>query len=260
MEKKFTETNMKLFRNLFFVFVLSLIAFPSFSQKLGGEITIRPKDIVMKWRASFMSVISFYQPNSDYMGNTKATQGFGLSYKGELNFPESKRAKLIMGVEYINEGITFDSYYFAPGYSVLYDKSFSFTHKVHLHELYIPILFKQSITSENDHNNSLYFSAGWAFRYMLGSQFKIIDKSDSKMVDKGFSNLTIEHDVLTDNGSAALLGGIGMEHRTPDMRQGWIFEVYYRYNLSRHRYIGNNNTNNILFRNNNLTVSVGYEF
>ena len=260
MEKKSTETKMNSFKKIFVLFILSVSYLVSFSQKLGGEITIKPKDIVMKWRASFMSVVSFYKPNTDYMGNPKATQGFGLSYKGELNFPESKKMKLLMGVEYLDEGISFDSYYFAPGYSVLYDKNFTFTHKVHIHELYVPILFKQSINSENDHSNSLYFSAGWAFRYMLGAQYKITDKSNSKIVDKGFSNLTIEHHVLVDNGSAAFLGGIGIEHRTLDMKQGWIFEIYYRYNLSRYDYIGNNNSNNILFRNNNLSVSVGYEF
>ena len=249
---------MNIFRKIFFVLLLSGVTVSAFAQSLGGDIHIRPKDIVMKWRASFMSVVSFYQPNADYMGNTKATQGFGLSYKGELNFPEAKKLKLLMGVEYLDEGLTFDSYYFP----ILYDKNFSFTHKVHIHELYIPFLFKASINSENDHVNSLYFSAGWAYRYLLGAQYKIINKADSKMVDKGFSNFTLEdkHKLLTDNGGAALLGGIGMEHRTPDMRQGWILEIYYRYDLARCLYIGNNNSNHILFRNNNLSISVGYEF
>ncbi|MEW6468427.1 MAG: hypothetical protein AB1458_05850 [Bacteroidota bacterium] len=242
------------------IFSLSAVSLCSSAQKMGGDVHINPKDIVMKWRASFMAVVSFYKPNTDYMGNVKPTQGFGLSYKGELNFPESKKLKLLMGIEYLGEGITFDSYYFPVGSTPFYDKNFAYTHKVRLHELYIPILFKQSINSENDNTNSFYFSAGWAYRYMLGAGYRIISKTDSKMAAKGVSPLTIEHDLLMENGSSALMAGIGAEHRIPNMKQGWVFEVYYRYNLSRHRYIGDNNSNNILFRNNNLSISVGYEF
>lgn len=262
MVKKSTATEMNAFRNIFICFLFAVATLPSYSQKLGGEIHIDPKDIVMKWRAGFMSVISFYTPNLDYMGATKATQGFGLSFKGELNFPETKKMKLLMGLEYLDEGLTFDSYYFSPGYSVLYDKNFTFTHKVHIHELYVPILMKLSINNENDHTNSVYLTAGWSFRYLLGAQYKITNKADSKIVAKGFSVLNIEerHRLLTDNGGGSLQWGIGMEHRIPNMKQGWIFEVQYRYNLARYQYIGNNNTNNILFRNNNLSISVGYEF
>jgi len=168
--------------------------------------------------------------------------------------------KILFGADYMNEGMRFDSYYFPPGTIKLFDKNYNYTHQLHISEIYVPILFKQSFTDEDKKVNSVYISGGWAFRSMLGTNYKITSKADGQVVAKGFSKMLVEHHFLTDNSGSSLMAGMGMEHKLPGMKQSVFFETYFHYNLSRIRYIGKDNSNNIYFRNNSLTISVGYEF
>jgi hypothetical protein len=242
--------------------VLFLFCNSTFAQDKpsGGEVILEPKYATINQRFGIMPVISFYTPNTDFMGATQSTQGLGISYRLELKLNPNSTMKLLVGADYLNEGMKFDTYYFAPGYSVLYDKNFNYTHQLHIHELYIPILFKQGVNDEDKKPNSFYFSGGWAFRYLIGTNYKVTEKSGGQVVAKGFSTMTVEHKFLTDNSGSALLAGLGYEHKLPGMKRSVFFETYYHYNLSRILYRGNNGTNNIKFRNHCLTITVGYEF
>jgi hypothetical protein len=246
----------------FFLLLLLLPSLLSLAQDKpkGGDIEIEPKYATIKWRISLMPILSFYTANTDYMGAVQPTQGLGLSARAEFKLTPNSTLKLLMGLDYLNEGMKFDSYYFAPGYSILYDKNFNYTHHLHISELYIPILFKQSFTDEDKKQNSMYISGGWAFRYMMGTNYRITSKDDGSTVDKGFSTMTVEHHFLTDYSGSALLGGFGYEHKLPGMKNCVFLETYYHYNLSRILYVGNNGTNKIRFRNHSLTIAVGYEF
>ena len=226
----------------------------------GGDIEIQPKYATINWRCSLMPILSFYVPNTDYMGATQPTQGLGLSVRAEFKLTPNSTMKLLVGADYLNEGMKFDTYYFAPGYSVLYDKNFNFTHKLHISEIYVPVLFKQSFQDEDKRANTVYISGGWAFRYMLGTNYKITSKIDGAVVAKGFSPMRVEHHFITDFSGSALMAGFGYEHKLPGMKHCVFFESYFRYNLSRINYVGNNATNKVWFRNHSLTISVGYEF
>ena len=207
-----------------------------------------------------MPILSLYVPNKDYMGSTQPTQGLGASIRAEFKLTPNATMKILFGLDYLNEGMKFDTYYFSPGYSVLYDKNFNFTHKLHISELYMPILFKQSFSDEDKLPNSFYISGGWAFRYLIGTNYKITSKADGSVVGQGFSTMTVEHHFMTDYSGSALLAGFGYEHKLPGMKRCVFFEGFFHYNLSRILYIGNNYTNKVLFKNHSLTISVGYEF
>jgi hypothetical protein len=243
-------------------FILLLFALPSTAQDKpsGGEIEMDPKYATIRWRFSIMPILSFYDANTSYLESPKATQGLGLSAKAEFKLSPRSTTKLIVGLEYLNEGMKFDSYYFAPGHSVLFDKNYNYTHKLHISQVYLPILFKQSFGDEDRKANTAYISGGWAFRYLMGTHYKISSKTDGNTIDQGFSPMTVEHKFITETGGSALVGGMGFEHKLAGMKRAVFFEMYYHYNLSRIHYIGNNHTNNIRFRNHSLTIGVGYEF
>lgn len=244
------------------IFALLLSSFSGFSQDKpkGGDIEIDPHYATVRIRCSLIPVVSFYTPNTDYMSNTQNTLGLGVSCKAEFKLTRGATLKLVVGAEYLNEGMRFDSYYFAPGYSVLYDKNFNFTHSLHISELYIPILFKQGLNDEDAKVNSVYLSGGWAFRYVIGTNYKVTEKDNGQVVQQGFSPMLVEHHFLVDNAGSALLGGLGMEHKFPGRKRSVFFESYFHFNLSRIHYAGNNNSNNVKFRNHCLSLGVGYEF
>jgi hypothetical protein len=246
-------------------FILSLTLFsslPGFAQDkpTGGDIEIDPKSATIKWRLGLMPILSFYVITTDNLDALQPTQGLGISTRAEFKFNPNSTTKLLVGIDYMNEGVKFDSYYFPAGSSPIYDKNFNYTHHLHIHELYIPILFKQGFNDEDRKRNSMYLSGGWAFRYMMGTSFKITSKTDGSTVDKGFSPLSVEHKFLTENSGSSLIGGLGFEHKMPGMRKAVFLESYFHYNLSRIYYTGNNGTNKIKFRNHSVTITVGYEF
>ena len=244
------------------IFPLLLFSIPVFSQDKpgGGDVILPEKYASIHWRCSLLPVVSLYNTNPNLMSATQATAGLGLSARAEFKINPKSTMKLLFGADYLNEGMKFDSYYFAPGYSVLFDRNFNFTHHLHISEFYIPILFKQSFTDEDKKVNSAYISGGWAFRYLMGANYKITEKDNGATVAKGFSGMYVEHKFLTDNSGSALMIGTGMEHKLPGMQRSVFFEIYFHYNLSRIHYSGDNNSNDILFKNNSLTISVGYEF
>jgi hypothetical protein len=243
---------------LFFCFLV--VAVTTQAQSLGGDVLPSPKNIKLRSRVSLMPILSFYNPHPVYMANPKALAGYGASYKAEFKFKRGSTFKLIAGAEYLMEGFKFDSYYFPVGTTQYYDKNYNYTHTLRIHQLYFPFMFKQGFNDEDQKQNSLYICAGWAWRYLLGSSSKITNKATSEVEWRGLSALTAQHRFLMDNAGSCLLAGWGWEHRMSDMGSAVTFEVFYRYNLSRVQYVGNNNSNAILFKNNNLTVGVGYEF
>lgn len=226
----------------------------------GGEVENPPKYATIKFRTSLLPIVSFYTPAPYVTGSSQATAGLGLSFRAEFKITPKSQMKLLFGADYLNEGLKFDSYYFPLGTLHIFDKNFNYTHQLHISELYVPILFKQSLTDEDKKINSVYFSGGWAFRTMLGTNYKITDKSNGAVVAKGFSPIRLEHFRINENSGSSLMAGMGMEHRLPGMQKAVFFETFFHYNLSRIKYTGETNSNNILFSDNSLTISVGYEF
>lgn len=226
----------------------------------GGDVILPVKYATINFRASILPIVSFYTPAPYMTGASQATAGLGLSFRAEFKITPKSQMKILFGADYLNEGMKFDSYFFPIGTTPLYDKNFNYTHQLHISELYVPILFKQSFTDEDRNVNSVYVSGGWAFRTMLGANYKITEKSDGNVIAKGFSPLLMEHKFLTDNSGSTLMVGMGMEHKLPAMKNAVFFEAFFHYNLSRVKYTGQNNSNKVLFRNHSLTISVGYEF
>jgi hypothetical protein len=76
----------------------------------------------LKYQFMAFGVLSFYSNDNRITANTKASKGYGASFRVEI--PLSKGIRFVPGMEIMHQGIDFDSYYFAPGYSTTFDNSF----------------------------------------------------------------------------------------------------------------------------------------
>ena len=217
-------------------------------------------DILLRWRLSVMPVISFYNNNPDYTINTHALVGFGLGAKAELSLKSNKRSKLIAGMEYINQGLKFDSYYFMQGYSLRYDKHFDYEHSIRFQAIELPLLYKQCFTDEDDKFYSAYVMIGWACRYIFTANATITNAETGTLIWEGTSDLESEHPLFYKKISTALLFGGGFERKLGNYNHAVFFEACYHYNLFRLHYTGNELSNNIFFKNNQLTIGIGYKF
>ncbi|MCC7301849.1 MAG: outer membrane beta-barrel protein [Bacteroidia bacterium] len=248
--------------NKILFFLALLCSGPLLSQKddLGGKVENKPKDAVIKNRWGIMPSLIFYRNNPDVTDNTRPGRGLGLSWHGEFNFKRGARLKFLMGVDYLGQRMTFDSYYFTTTPQI-FDKQFDYTHQLWIHQLQFPFLFKQSFGNEDNQLNIFYISGGWAFRALFGSSTKVSDNATGQIVWKGYSDMSVEHNALFDGGGGIMMGGMGLEHKvSTDYKKAIYLEAYYRHNLSRIRYTGNNFSNSVYFRDPALTICLGMEF
>lgn len=217
-------------------------------------------NILVRWRFSLIPVISFYNNSEDYTINTRSLIGFGAGAKAELSLKSSKTSKVITGLEYFNQGMAFDSYYFAPGHSVKYDKHFDYHHSLRFQELQLPLLFKQCFNNEDDKFYSVYLTFGWACRYVFLANSTIANAQTGVAAWKGSSDMEFEHFLGYKKLGAILLAGAGFEKKLGDFNRAIFFEFSYNYNIFRLHYAGDGLSNNIFFKNNQLTIGLGYKF
>lgn len=211
----------------------------------------------LKKRFAIAPVLSFYQNNSDYTANTKSSPGFNIRAEEEILFRTN--LSILAGIEYVRQGMTFNSYYFERGYSVIYDKNFNYEHTLSTNELQIPLLVKQSFSSEKDNKNTFYFVAGWALHYMLYAHASILSDVTQHQIWKGQTNLAVQYPLFGKVAGSLLETGLGFQHNNRLLQNAVFIDFIYKYNLTPFLYTGNGTSNQLYFRNSSLSIAIGYK-
>ncbi len=166
-----------------------------------------------------------------------------------------------LGFENMSQKAKFDTYYFADGHSQFYDRSFNYTHRMRMYELYIPLMARIGLTPQEDNSPSaFYIEGGYAIQTLLSSTALVTDNRTDKDVWGGSTELAFEHWILSEQSSSVILLGMGFDKRLGWTKKFISFELLYRYNFTRFRYQGNYNTNDLMIKNSCITFQVGYRF
>lgn len=166
-----------------------------------------------------------------------------------------------LGFENLSQKCKFDTYYFKEGFSQFYDKNFQYTHRLRTYELYIPLMVRIGLTPQEDNARSIfYLEGGYAIKTYLAASTLVTDKADNDDIWGGSTELSFEHWILGEQVSSVVMAGMGV-----DKRLGWTnkfisFELLYRYNFSRFRYVGNYDSNELMIKNSCVTFQIGYRF
>ena len=223
----------------------------------------------VKHRLSIGPVISFYINNPQHTTNTQGQTGFCASYKAEILL--DRKFNLLIGMEYLNEGLIFQGYYSAPGSTYLFDKTFAYTHDIRFQEVQIPIGFKRSFNLEKNSFYTPYILGGFGARLIFASYYVITNDSTGNVLYDGKGNMSFEHQALTQilngKGQAITKGfntflqfGLGSQYNFRDTGKALFFEMIYKYGISRLHYEGYQNSNDLNIKDSNLTISFGYRF
>lgn len=202
-------------------------------------------------------VIPFYSNNPNHTTETTSNFSFNLGFKESFKIFENN---FETGLEYIHHGLSFRTYYFAPGYSKLYDKTFPFLHELSINELQLPIIFKQAWGKETKSKATSYFILGWAWRYLMYSSTSIQSINDGIQVYDGKTDITFEYPFPWAHFGSMLQGGLGLQFNNIQTQKSLFFEVIYKYGISRFYYNGNGNTNSLFIKDSNITINAGYKF
>ncbi len=246
----------------FFIFNLSLLhgqGIPSIFHRHNFD-QVGPSDFSSsrgcRTRVDLGLAFGYYKFDPHYTNATQATAGFTIGVKEE--FPIMWNDALILGFDYVSEGASFNSYYFANGYSFLYIPSEEiYNHNLSIGLLHIPIEFKFPITSEAQ-KRSLYGLIGLDYRLFIYSNVMITNTQTGTFVYEGQNNLQCKYYLFTNQGCPMIELAFGYQRNFPGHLTSFFVEFNYRYGLSPVIYTGNNmGSNDIQFSMNSLDIKVG---
>ncbi|HEU4716231.1 MAG TPA: hypothetical protein VFU15_00270 [Bacteroidia bacterium] len=205
-------------------------------------------------------VVSFFSVDTRHSDKAVPRAGFGAMFR--IHFYPSANAHIQIGLQVMSQSCAFNSYYFAPGYSVLYDKTFGYTHTFRTLELWVPVMARIGLTpGEASARTIFYLLGGYSPKLYLGTTADIVQNATGKEVWGGTKDLQYEHQFLGANTGNELMGGFGFDKRFGFNEKFLSFETIFSYTLSRFIYdLGRTGDNPLYIRNMSLQLQIGYRF
>lgn len=204
-------------------------------------------------------VVSFF--SVDERHSEKALPRAGMGGMVRMLFYPSKSVHIHIGLEVMSQACAFNTYYFAPGHSQFYDRSFGYTHTLRTVEMYLPIMARIGLSpDESSARTIFYLIGGYSPKVFLSASANVVANSTGQGVWGGGTELEFENWFIAPQTGNVLIGGFGFDKRLGFSEKFVSFEFIYRYNLSRFIYNGQVNTNELLIKNSCLSLQVGYRF
>ncbi len=246
--------------NQLLIFLLLL----SFAARAFPPIPPAPAVLVKKYGYSFAGggVISFFKVDTRHSEKAHMLPGFSGIFR--LEFYPVSNVHIHMGFELMTQACKFNTYYFAPGYSQLYDRSFGYEHTLRTMELYLPITARVAFNpNESNEHSIFYLIGGYAPKIFINSSTNVVEKDNGKGIWGGSTELEYEHHFIGLQTGNVMIAGMGLDKRFGFTEKFLSYEIIFRYNLSRFIYkgrMGIENTNDLLIKNCCVNFQIGYRF
>jgi len=205
----------------------------------------------------FASVSGIY---SNYVSGISASTGYTFGLIEEI--PVQKRSYIEVGFEILEDQVKFNSYFFAPGASFLYDNNLIYAHDIVMNEIQIPVLYKFPLGPIDRKGRSIYATFGAKFRFLSYSNSSVTNDSTGNLTYEGQKDVTYLYRLFSPFGSPIFEASIGYQRNTKKKKKrGWYMNLEYNYGLSPLVYKGNNEgSNDVVFHLNTLIFKIGKIF
>jgi len=197
---------------------------------------------------------------ANYINGLSASTGYTFGLIEEIPF--QKRNYVEVGVEILQDGISFNSYYFAPGYSFLYNGEESYFHTISMNEIQVPVLYKFFLGPGDRKYRSIYMTFGAKFRYISYTNSTVTNDSTGNFVGEWQKDVTSLRHLFSAFGSPIFEISLGYQRNTrKKIKRGWYMNFEYDYGLSSLVYSGNLvGSNYVVFHLNTLIFKIGKIF
>lgn len=205
----------------------------------------------------FSGVTGIY---TNYINNLSAKMGYTFGLVEEI--PVQNRSYVDIGVEILQDGVSFNSYFFSPDASTVYNGVEPYTHNITINEIQVPVLFKFPLGPTDRKLRSIYMTAGVKFRYVSYTNSTVTNDSTGYLTWEGQKDITFLNKIFSPFGSPIAELSIGYQRNTrKKKKRGWYMNLEYNYGLSPLVYSGNRaGSNNVVFRLNTVIFKVGKIF
>src|ERR1035437_3440971 len=145
-------------------------------------------------RFIFGPALSFYKNNPVHTSDSKARSSFYAGVFEEIRMYHD--FSFVPGLEYLHQGLTFNSYYLMPGYQTLYDKHFNYNYTLNMQEVRLNVLFRQVLGIETRNLITGYIEYGYVLRYVISSKLKVSSNLTGTEMFSGNADIAFEHPVI----------------------------------------------------------------
>lgn len=213
------------------VIVLFIFCAASAQDDGGRNLRNRRKNPIIKTRIGISPVLGFYRSNKNHTSGTKPKMAYSFSWKEEIRIDKNNQSFLLIGVEYMFHGVSFNSYYFYEDSLKLYTKErMGYKYNITIHELDFPIQIKRSFQKETNSIYSAYIFAGYCYRWIIESNLKVSDNGNTIM-DR-YQKLKFKSPAFNPSSSSFLSMGAGFQKNTSLKHNAVYAEIQFRYGLS----------------------------
>jgi hypothetical protein len=175
--------------------------------------------------------LSFYKNNPYHTSDCKAKSSFYAGVFEEIHL--HKDFSFVPGLEYLYQGLTFNTYYITPGALNLYDKHFNYNYTLTMQETRLNLLFRQVIGIETRNAITGYIEYGYVFRYIMSPRLSVNSNLNGDNLYSGKADISFEHPLIIKTMASGLKITAGMQHNFFKTHRAWFFECSYMYSLSR---------------------------
>jgi len=221
----------------------------------GKKLRINRKNPIVKTRLGFSPVIALYGGNKNHTVNTKQKIAFSFSLKEEIRIDRKNQSFIFIGADYIQHGLSFNSYYFYSDSIALYDQSFRYKYNLTIHELNFPLQFKYSFQRENNSMYSSYVFAGYCYRWLLANKLSV-EGEGQDIVEKK-TDLKFKLPAFSYYNNSFFSLGLGAQKNLPLKHNAIFIEAQYRYGLSPIYFNETFTASSLYFNTHFLLITVG---
>lgn len=248
------------FLRYLFCAVLIASCFVSVAQEDGGkQLRVRRKNPRIKTRVGISPVVGLYFANKNHTSSPKPKMAFNISLKEEIRLNSKNTDFLMLGIEYMYHGVSFNSYYFYSDSLQLYTKNrMRYKYHLNIQELNFPILLKHSFQKETNTLVSSYIFAGYSYRRLLSCNLKVDE--DGNIIEQKPERLVFKNPGLSKVNNSFLLAGIGIQKNTLLRHNAIYGELQFRYSLSPFYFSEPFTASSLYINGHFVFVTIGFKF
>jgi hypothetical protein len=210
-----------------------------------------------KTRIEAGMVLGFLKNDPHYTNTSKVSSGYTIGVKEEI--PVLRKSAIQFGFDFYKQSISFNSYFFAPGYSFLYDPAKEiYNHAISIDEMHFPIELRFSFLPETKNIRTFYGMFGYVYRLLIYDNAIVTNTQSGRFVYEGQDNLTYNYSLFTPKGSSIIELGLGYQRNGMKNGNAFFVELNYNYGISPINYSGNGfGSNDINFTLASFAIKVG---
>lgn len=224
-----------------------------------GLVNYPPKSPLRFSKMNVGILLQRYYYNRFHSGGLSAGVSYMVGLHQEFAVDGMKQKNFLsIGVEYLQQSFSFQSYYFTQDSMRVYNGIMDYRYYVRINEFCVPFLYKHNFSRENNDVQGVFYSVGYVYRLLVPGNLSVY--KEGMLQDAEDIRPRFKIPVWSIYGNSYLHASVGFQKNNPMGKMKMYAEIFGRYGFSP-ILIGTSFTaSNLYFGNYFVGVSVGIKW